>query len=154
MRTDAPGDPRVAVVGGSYGGALALLLAGQDRRVDAIVPSITWNDLTKVFLPQSADTTATGVFKKGWAGLFFGNGAATGEAGGVGGLTVPTGESGRGGRAGGRARTPPAGASPPTSAPPTSRLATAGTPDAGHHSLCCASPARPRCSTRSRRRPC
>ena len=78
VRTDAPGDPRVAVVGGSYGGALALLLAGYDRRVDAIAPSITWNDLTKVFLPQSADTTATGVFKKGWAGLFFGNGAATG----------------------------------------------------------------------------
>ena len=79
IRTDAPGDPRVAVVGGSYGGALALMLAGQDRRVDAIAPSITWNDLTKVFLPQSADTTATGVFKKGWAGLFFGNGAAAGE---------------------------------------------------------------------------
>src|SRR4051794_19536688 len=80
VRTDASGDPRVAVVGGSYGGALALLLAGQDRRVDAIVPSITWNDLTRVFLPQSADTTATGVFKKGWAGLFFGNGAAAGGA--------------------------------------------------------------------------
>ena len=75
VRTDAPGDPRVGVVGGSYGGALALMLAGQDPRVDAIVPSITWNDLTKVFLPQSADTTASGVFKKGWAGLFFGNGS-------------------------------------------------------------------------------
>ena len=75
VRTDAPGDPRVGVVGGSYGGALALMLAGQDPRVDAIVPSITWNDLTKVFLPQSADTSATGVFKKGWAGLFFGNGS-------------------------------------------------------------------------------
>ena len=30
VRTDAAGDPRVGVVGGSYGGALALLLAGQD----------------------------------------------------------------------------------------------------------------------------
>nr|WP_221378402.1 alpha/beta fold hydrolase [Actinoplanes polyasparticus] len=74
IRTDAAGDPRVGVVGGSYGGALALMLAGQDPRVDAIVPSITWNDLTNVFLPQSADTSATGVFKKGWAGVFFGNG--------------------------------------------------------------------------------
>ena len=32
---DGPGDPRVGVTGGSYGGALALLLAGYDRRVDA-----------------------------------------------------------------------------------------------------------------------
>src|SRR3954452_24608038 len=76
VRLDAPGDPRVGVVGGSYGGGLALLLAGQDPRVDAIVPMITWNDLARSFLPQSADTTATGVFKKGWAGSFFGNGAA------------------------------------------------------------------------------
>ncbi|GLW33869.1 alpha/beta fold hydrolase [Actinoplanes regularis] len=73
VRTDAAGDPRVGVVGGSYGGALALLLAGQDRRVDAIVPSITWNDLSRSFLPQAAETGTTGVFKKSWAGLFFGS---------------------------------------------------------------------------------
>jgi ABC-2 type transport system ATP-binding protein len=77
VQDDAAGDPRVAVVGGSYGGALALLLAGEDRRVDAIVPSITWHDLTDAFLPQSADTPASGVFKKGWAGLFFGRGGST-----------------------------------------------------------------------------
>ncbi|GAA2696711.1 alpha/beta fold hydrolase [Actinoplanes palleronii] len=75
VQTDATGDPRVGVVGGSYGGALALLLAGQDQRVDAIVPSITWNDLSHAFLPQSASTDATGVFKKGWAGVFFGGSA-------------------------------------------------------------------------------
>jgi ABC-2 type transport system ATP-binding protein len=68
---DAAGDPRVGVVGGSYGGALALMLAGADRRVDAIVPQITWNDLGTAFIPQSADVGTTGVFKKGWAGLFF-----------------------------------------------------------------------------------
>ncbi|WP_433298664.1 alpha/beta fold hydrolase [Actinoplanes sp. CA-030573] len=84
VRLDAAGDPRVGVVGGSYGGGLALMLAGQDPRVDAIVPSITWNDLTKVFLPQSADSAATGVFKKGWAGLYFGNGAAIGQGGAAG----------------------------------------------------------------------
>jgi ABC-2 type transport system ATP-binding protein len=83
IQTDAAGDPRVGVVGGSYGGALALMLAGQDQRVDAIVPSITWNDLTNVFLPQSADTSATGVFKKGWAGVFFGNGGAVPSEGAV-----------------------------------------------------------------------
>jgi ABC-2 type transport system ATP-binding protein len=75
VKSDGPGDPRVGVVGGSYGGALALLLAGQDQRVDAIVPQITWNDLATSFLPQSADVTATGVFKKGWAGVFFGGSA-------------------------------------------------------------------------------
>ncbi|MEV6297897.1 alpha/beta fold hydrolase [Actinoplanes sp. NPDC051861] len=79
VRTDAAGDPRVGVVGGSYGGALALLLAAQDQRVDAIVPSITWNDLSTAFLPQSAATDAVGVFKKSWAGLFFGNGTAATE---------------------------------------------------------------------------
>jgi ABC-2 type transport system ATP-binding protein len=79
VETDAPGDPRVGVVGGSYGGALALLLAGQDPRVDAIVPQITWNDLATSFLPQSAAVTAPGVFKKAWAGLFFGNGAGAAD---------------------------------------------------------------------------
>ena len=74
-----PGDPRVGVVGGSYGGALALLLAGRDPRVDAIVPMITWNDLGRSFLPQSAAVDATGVFKKSWAGLFFGNGSGVGQ---------------------------------------------------------------------------
>src|SRR5689334_4128632 len=72
---DAPGDPRVGVVGGSYGGALALMLAGADRRVDAIVPQITWNDLATAFIPQSAGVRTTGVFKKGWAGLFFSSAA-------------------------------------------------------------------------------
>ncbi|MEV4345583.1 alpha/beta fold hydrolase [Actinoplanes sp. NPDC049596] len=76
IRTDAAGDPRVGVVGGSYGGALALMLAAQDQRVDAIVPSITWNDLGHVFLQQNAATETTGVFKKGWAGVFFGNGGS------------------------------------------------------------------------------
>jgi ABC-2 type transport system ATP-binding protein len=64
VQTDAPGDPRVGVVGGSYGGALALLLAGTDPRVDAIVPLITWNDLARSFLPESTGGGAsTGVFK-------------------------------------------------------------------------------------------
>ena len=77
VRKDAPGDPRVAVVGGSYGGALALLLAGYDRRVDAIVPEITWNDLAGAFLPEATGAgPQAGVFKKAWAGLFFGGGGS------------------------------------------------------------------------------
>ncbi|WP_019203741.1 alpha/beta fold hydrolase [Tsukamurella sp. 1534] len=64
VRTDGPSDPRVGVAGGSYGGALALLLAGHDRRVDAIAPRITFWDLEKALSPG-------GVYKKQWAGILF-----------------------------------------------------------------------------------
>jgi len=88
VRTDAPGDPRVGVVGGSYGGALALLLAALDDRVDAIVPMMTWNDLARAFLPEATGRPPVdGVFKKAWAGLFFGS--ATGGPGALTGLTGP-----------------------------------------------------------------
>ncbi|MGW0432009.1 alpha/beta fold hydrolase [Micromonospora sp. NPDC003197] len=82
IRTDAAGDPRVGVVGGSYGGGLALMLAAQDPRVDAIVPMITWNDLPRAFLPESTGKSPVdGVFKKSWAGLFFGSGSSAGGPG-------------------------------------------------------------------------
>ncbi|HEY7224420.1 MAG TPA: alpha/beta fold hydrolase [Micromonosporaceae bacterium] len=77
IQLDATGDPRVAAVGGSYGGALSLMLAGVDPRVDAIVPMITWHDLADAFLPEASGSgPSNGVFKKQWAGLFFGQGAA------------------------------------------------------------------------------
>ncbi|MEV0273100.1 alpha/beta fold hydrolase [Hamadaea sp. NPDC050747] len=69
IELDAAGDPKVGVVGGSYGGGLALLLAAYDQRVDAIVPMITWNDLNTALVPN-------GVFKQAWAGVFFAGGAA------------------------------------------------------------------------------
>jgi ABC-2 type transport system ATP-binding protein len=82
VRQDAPGDPRVGAVGGSYGGALSLLLAAQDSRVDAIVPMITWNDLGRAFLPDAAGgPVVDGVFKKAWAGTFFSSGATGGATG-------------------------------------------------------------------------
>jgi ABC-2 type transport system ATP-binding protein len=80
---DGPGDPRVGVTGSSYGGALSLMLAGSDPRVDTLVPVITYNDLSQALLPNSAtpgpgaDTPAAnaftddGVFKRSWAGIFF-----------------------------------------------------------------------------------
>jgi ABC-2 type transport system ATP-binding protein len=69
-------DLKLGVVGGSYGGALALLLAASDRRVDAIVPQITWNSLSDSFFPDAAAGGAgQGVFKSQWAGLFFGSGS-------------------------------------------------------------------------------
>ncbi|MGY0232705.1 alpha/beta fold hydrolase [Longispora urticae] len=73
---DAAGDPKLGVVGGSYGGALALNLAGVDKRVDAIVPQITYNDLARSLLPDgSGGPPENGVLKKGWVGVLFGSGS-------------------------------------------------------------------------------
>ncbi|MFB6438065.1 alpha/beta fold hydrolase [Streptomyces sp. NPDC056411] len=69
VRLDRAGDPRVGVAGASYGGALALLAAGHDRRVDAIAPQITYWNLADALFPH-------GVFKKLWAGIFFTTGSA------------------------------------------------------------------------------
>lgn len=83
VELDAPGDPRAGVMGASYGGALGLMLAGADRRVDGVVSAITWNDLADAFFPQAAirapATTAAGrapvdvagPFKQVWATNFF-----------------------------------------------------------------------------------
>ncbi|WP_285589746.1 alpha/beta fold hydrolase [Actinomycetospora sp. NBRC 106378] len=88
---DGPGDPRVGVMGGSYGGALALLLAAYDRRIDVTVPMITWNDLGQALFPNDAATgplagtpavgadAPDGVFKRSWASLFFGIGTRSGS---------------------------------------------------------------------------
>ncbi|MFR9798293.1 CocE/NonD family hydrolase [Streptomyces sp. MS06] len=67
VRLDHPGDPRVGVAGASYGGAIALLAAGYDPRVDAIAPAITYWNLADALFPG-------GVFKKLWTGYFFGSG--------------------------------------------------------------------------------
>ena len=85
VRLDGPGDPRVGVAGSSYGGALALLLGGYDKRVDAVTADITWNDLAHSLVPDSATGTNAngGVFKKLWAGYLFGAGALPGASGGV-----------------------------------------------------------------------
>jgi ABC-2 type transport system ATP-binding protein len=83
VRRTGANDPVVAAVGGSYGGALSLLLAGADPRVDAIVPMITWHDLANAFLPEATGRGPEGgVFKRQWAGLFFGSGSAALGAGG------------------------------------------------------------------------
>ncbi|WP_079107490.1 MULTISPECIES: alpha/beta fold hydrolase [unclassified Streptomyces] len=63
VRLDGDGDPRVGVTGSSYGGAVSLLAAGHDERVDAIAPQITYWNLADALFPG-------GVFKKLWAGTF------------------------------------------------------------------------------------
>ena len=57
-------DAVVGMVGGSYGGAVQLGVAGTDPRVKAIVPGITWNSLLDSIYPSGAYLTSYG------AGLF------------------------------------------------------------------------------------
>ena len=98
------GDPVIGFAGASYGGAAALLAAGLDPRVDAIVSAFTWHSLRQALVPQHAVTGASasladvtpddevGVFKQRWAGLFFlsglqggsGTGGTSGQGGGQG----------------------------------------------------------------------
>ncbi|MFJ8755708.1 alpha/beta fold hydrolase [Streptomyces cyaneofuscatus] len=63
VELDKKGDPRVGLTGASYGGAVSLLAAGHDQRVDAIAPVITYWNLADALFPD-------GVFKKLWAGIF------------------------------------------------------------------------------------
>ncbi len=103
VELDAPGDPHVGVAGGSYGGALALSAGGTDPRIDSIAAAITWNDLGQALFPNYGVTSAEGrealgdtvtpaaaeyggpgVLKRGWAGVFFGVGAASAPPGGSG----------------------------------------------------------------------
>ena len=82
VRLDGPGDPRVGITGASYGGALALLAAAYDHRIDAVVPQATWYNLATALFPNAASGPgvpagpAGGVFKKQWAGLLFTQGTA------------------------------------------------------------------------------
>jgi ABC-2 type transport system ATP-binding protein len=64
---DGSGDPRVGLAGPSYGGAVSLLTAAYDRRVDAIAPAVTYWNLANALFPN-------GVFKKIWAGYFINTG--------------------------------------------------------------------------------
>jgi pimeloyl-ACP methyl ester carboxylesterase len=75
-------DPRVGMVGGSYGGEIQFATADVDPRLDTIIPIITWNDLSYSLTPNNGDevsgvTSATpGVVKLDWPLLFFAEGAA------------------------------------------------------------------------------
>ncbi|MBY4131402.1 alpha/beta fold hydrolase [Rhodococcus fascians] len=103
VQLDAPGDPHIGVAGGSYGGALALSAGGTDPRIDSIAAAITWNDLGQALFPNYGVTSAEGrralgdtttpaaaeyggpgVLKRGWAGVFFGAGAASTPPGAAG----------------------------------------------------------------------
>jgi len=61
-RLDRAGDPRVGMVGASYGGGIQLTVASIDCRVDALVPSLAWHSLS-----TALDRNRT--VKAGWAGF-------------------------------------------------------------------------------------
>src|SRR5699024_2538447 len=72
VATDGPGDPRIAVVGGSYGGALALMLGASDTRVDAVAALYTWHDLAAALFPNRAvGSPLPGPFRQQWISRFF-----------------------------------------------------------------------------------
>ncbi|MFG3137788.1 alpha/beta fold hydrolase [Streptomyces sp. NPDC048211] len=72
VQLDGKGDPRVGITGASYGGAVSLLAAGYDKRVDAVAPEITYWNLADALFPD-------GVFKKLWAGIFVTTGGGCGN---------------------------------------------------------------------------
>ncbi|RFA09288.1 hypothetical protein B7R54_08640 [Subtercola boreus] len=79
-------DPVVGAVGGSYGGALALMLGATDPRIDTVVAAITWNELSEALVPGSAGsvdgsgsaTARLRDFKSGWTTRLFGAGITPG----------------------------------------------------------------------------
>jgi ABC-2 type transport system ATP-binding protein len=86
VKKESSADPIVGIVGASYGGAAALLSAAVDKRIDAAIADITWNNLNQALFPQSStDLSEPGPFKKVWTGTFFSlatlQNAALGECG-------------------------------------------------------------------------
>lgn len=80
-------DPRVGMIGGSYGGEVQFAAASVDPRIDTIVPVITWNDLSYSLDPNNTDrttgvsTSTPGAIKLTWGLLFSGEGMADGVEG-------------------------------------------------------------------------
>ncbi|HUR63951.1 MAG TPA: CocE/NonD family hydrolase [Candidatus Thermoplasmatota archaeon] len=72
VRQDGPGDPRVGMIGESYAGGIQLLVAQQDRRIDALIPLITWNNLLVSLAPHD-------VMKIGWVTELFATGQTVGR---------------------------------------------------------------------------
>jgi len=55
-------DPKVGMVGGSYGGGIQMVTASTDPRIDAIVPSGNWYSLIDALYPSES-------FKTAWSAL-------------------------------------------------------------------------------------
>ena len=64
-RLDGVNDPRMGMVGASYGGGIQLVTAAIDHRVDAIVPTIAWNNLNTALYKSQAVKTSWGALLVG-----------------------------------------------------------------------------------------
>jgi ABC-2 type transport system ATP-binding protein len=78
-------DPRVGMIGGSYGGEIQFATADDDPRLDTIIPLITWNDLSYSLGPNNtAQTTGVSTSTPGAVKLVWGLGfSAEGVADGL-----------------------------------------------------------------------
>ena len=82
-------DPRVGMIGGSYGGGAQFAAADVDKRLDTIIPLITWNDLTYSLDPNNTDqinsssvtTNTPGAIKLNWGLGFSAEGIVDGVQG-------------------------------------------------------------------------
>ena len=64
MENETTRDPYLGTIGGSYGGAFQLMTSIFDDRIDAMVPEITWHNITTALAPN-------GAIKSGWVDLFY-----------------------------------------------------------------------------------
>ncbi len=77
-------DPRVGMIGGSYGGQVQYAAASVDPRIDTIIPLITWTDLSYSLAPNNTSqtsgvsTSTPGASKLVWALGFSGLGVLNG----------------------------------------------------------------------------
>jgi ABC-2 type transport system ATP-binding protein len=76
VQLDHPGDPRLGMVGASYGGGIQLTSAEIDKRIDVIAPQIAWNSLITAL---DKSNTAKG----GWGTLLAALGVEGSTTGGV-----------------------------------------------------------------------
>ncbi|MGH2774235.1 MAG: CocE/NonD family hydrolase [Actinomycetota bacterium] len=67
---DSPGDPQMGWIGGSNAAGVQFNTAAVDKRVDALVPEISWGNLVRDLLPGD-------VLKQTWDLILYGAGGAT-----------------------------------------------------------------------------
>ena len=77
-------DPRVGMIGGSYGGHIQFAAASVDPRIDTIVPMATWNDLSYSLSPNNTgqtvgvSTPTQGAVKLNWSATLVAGGLVSG----------------------------------------------------------------------------
>lgn len=61
-RADGTLDPVIGNIGGSYGGGFQTIGAGVDKRIDAIVPAVTWYNLATTLFDKPKSTFGVALF--------------------------------------------------------------------------------------------